>query len=174
MMHHFVLPNITPLTPPTSSPFTVDIPSLHYLFSWIWVLTQFVPTCLVKNWAVPCWFSMKSWMEFLYQFHESIEYLATVLFHDNFVKKKSFSFVIILSLRKRYYEKTALIICKYNYACLIVLFEENDILPVKLRRLWFLLQQIKIDWNNKIIIFNSIIFWQTNLKYPERYIFITP
>lgn len=43
----------SPLTPPTSSPFTVDIPSLHYLFSWIWVLTQFVPTCLVKNWAVP-------------------------------------------------------------------------------------------------------------------------
>lgn len=102
------------------------------------------------------------------------------IFGDRFIpwqfckKKKSFSFVIILSLRKRYYEKTALIICKYNYACLIVLFEENDILPVKLRRLWFLLQQIKIDWNNKIIIFNSIIFWQTNLKYPERYIFITP
>lgn len=85
-------------------------------------------------------------MEFLYQFHARVEHLATVLFQDNFVKKKkSFSFVIILSLRKRHYEKTALILCKYNYACLIVLFEENDILPVKLRRLWFLLQQIKID-----------------------------
>lgn len=116
---------------------------------------------------------MKSWMEFLYQFHESIEYLATVLFHDNFVKKKIFLFCDnfipeekVLRENSPYY--------LYNYACLIVLFEENDILPVKLRRLWFLLQQIKIDWNNKIIIFNSIIFWQTNLKYPERYIFITP